>query len=104
MPSEVDVKIEAKAWLHENKDADIGSLTRAQSEKLLTALYAAGASHVWALNPTGGPTYPFTDTIYITTSYMTAARVMTRLANFHPDETELLKDGKGCHTIRAWWD
>lgn len=99
------VRVEAKAWLQDNKDADLGSLDRGQSQKLLSALYAAGAEVVWVLNPVMDEReIPWADTLHIKAGHETVAHVMSRLANFHPDETELLKDEPGCHTIRAWWD
>ncbi len=105
MPSEPDVKVEARSWLDASTGADIGTLNRVQSEKLLTALYAAGAETVWVVNPFHGfGKYPFADTLHIKAGFDTVARVMARLANFHPEKTELLKYEPGWHLIRAWWD
>ena len=103
MPSELAVKVEASSWFQDSKDADIGRLDRRQSKKLLTALYAAGAETVWVVDPTNNK-FPFADTLHIKVGLNTVAQVMSRLANFHPDETELLKGEQGYHVIRAWWD
>lgn len=97
--------VEAKAWLQTYKDAEIGSLDNRQTKKLLTALYAAGADTVYAVNPKSQEAgYADTDTLHVSVGMMKVANVMTRLANFHPDETQLLKAAPGQHLIRAWWD
>jgi Flp pilus assembly protein TadD len=102
-----EVNLEAKSWLQDHKNAEINSLDRDQTEHLLAALYAAGADNVYIIKPAlDSIGRSFTDTLHISASVHTVASVMARLANFHPDETSLLKDESksGTHLIRAWWD
>lgn len=99
-----EVKLGAKAWLFGNSFAEIPALGRDLSGKLVGALHTAGGSevYVYVLNP---PTDGAVDTLYISVSMEKTGPVMSRLANYHPDETELLSnDTPGWNTIRAWWD
>lgn len=97
-------KIEAKVWLQENEDAEIGTLDAPKTKKLLTALYAAGADNVWIYKKYLYPMFPRTDTLHINVSVLRVANVMSRLANFHPDETHLFTSSTGYHLVEAGWN
>jgi hypothetical protein len=91
-------KHEAKDWLIYHPEDTIGNLDRKQACKLVGALLKSGATSVKLAQP-------HTDTLWITIPTEMVARVMSRLANYHPDETEHLSSPhSGYHLIRAWWD
>lgn len=96
-------RIEAKVWLQNNADCEIGTLDVAQTKKLLTALYAAGAENVWIVKKYLDHVFNHTDVLHIEVGLLKVGNVMSRLANYHPDKVTLpSKDGS--RIVEAWWD